>query len=277
MKISWRLGGRVLLSMALCFAPAFAVEQAIPLMKDAPTALNYHHVPIDNMAESNEPLVDVSKFGLSARSYYAQDKLNPPYFHKFNSALNKVYVRQGVAKKLAEANKTLKPNGVEIVLLDGYRPIELQRELWSYFLGQAKQVLKNSSEEACVEFAGKFCSNPGPFKKDDWHTWPTHVTGGAVDVTLREIGSQRELFMGGIFDDASEVSNSDYYEKNLGPSNSASFAEARRNRRLLYSAMTTVGFTNYPYEWWHYDYGTQMWVMNGGKSKHAIYGRADTP
>lgn len=277
MKISWRLNGCSLLSMALiCVVPALADEQAIPLMNKAPTALNYHQIPIDNAADSKEPLVDVSKFGLAARSYYAQ-KLNPPYFHKFNSALNKLFVRQGIAKKLVEVNRILQPHGVEILLLDGYRPIELQRELWSYFMSQAKQVLHSPSEEECVEFAGQYCSNPNSFKKDDWHTWPTHVTGGAVDVTLREIGSQKESFMGGIFDDASEVSNSDYYEKNLGPTNSASFAEARRNRRLLYGAMTAAGFTNYPYEWWHYDYGTQMWVMNGGNSKHAIYGRADTP
>jgi D-alanyl-D-alanine dipeptidase len=33
------------------------------------------------------------------------------------------------------------------------------------------------------------------------------------------------------------------------------------NRRLLYWTMREAGFTNYPYEYWHYDYGDQMYVL----------------
>lgn len=276
MKNVWRAW----LSVLMCYsiAPVWAIDVAIPPMNNAPSALNYHNIPIDNVPESKEPLVDAANLGIATRSYYVQaNGLNPPYFRKFNSALSRVFVRQGIAKKLLQANRILKPHGVEVLLFDGYRPIELQRELWDYFVNQAKQVLKSPTDEQCVDFAGRFCSDPRKFKKDDWHTWPTHTTGGAVDVTLREIGSGNDLYMGGIFDDASEVSYSDYYERNTGPDNSVSFAEAKRNRRLLYNAMTTAGFVNYPYEWWHFDYGTQMWVMNAHKNMHAIYGRAELP
>ena len=41
------------------------------------------------------------------------------------------------------------------------------------------------------------------------------------------------------------------------------------NRRLLYTAMTAVGFTNYPEEWWHYDYGDLFWAAMTGKD--ALY------
>lgn len=277
MSNRWRNSGWLSLALSAIVIQAIFAEPAIPPINDAPSALNYHHIPIDNnSSETHEPLVDAGKFGIAASSYYARSNgLNPPYFHKFDSALSRVLVRQGVAKKLSEANRILKPKGVEILLLDGYRPIELQRELWDYFMRQARTTLKNPSEEMCVQFAGRYCSDPRTFRKDDWHTWPTHATGGAVDVTLKEISTGKELFMGGIFDDASEISYSDYYEHNNGPDNSASFAEARRNRRLLYNAMTEVGFTNYPYEWWHFDYLTQMWVMNGGKRPQASYGLAD--
>lgn len=45
------------------------------------------------------------------------------------------------------------------------------------------------------------------------------------------------------------------------------------NRRLLYTVMVEAGFTNYPLEWWHYDYGDQFW---GHLSKRdAIYGLAE--
>ena len=35
--------------------------------------------------------------------------------------------------------------------------------------------------------------------------------------------------------------------------------QARDNRRILYNAMLNVGFTNYPSEWWHYDFGDLFW------------------
>lgn len=28
--------------------------------------------------------------------------------------------------------------------------------------------------------------------------------------------------------------------------------------------MTSVGFTNYPSEWWHYDYGDLFWAAEAG-------------
>ncbi len=262
--------------LLLSVSCATALEPAIPLIDNAPSALNYHHIPIDSKSKkAHEPLVDAGAFGIASSSYYARgDGLNAPYFRKFDSALSRVFVREGVARKLAQANKILKPKGVEILLLDGFRPIELQKELWDYFMQQARKSLTNPTEDACVQFAGRFCSDPRPFKKDDWRTWPTHTTGGAVDVTLREIATGKELNMGGTFDDASEVSRTDYYECNA-VADATSAAEARRNRRLLYGAMTAVGFANYPYEWWHYDYGTQMWVMNTHKNQQAIYGRAE--
>ena len=44
------------------------------------------------------------------------------------------------------------------------------------------------------------------------------------------------------------------------------------NRRLLYHVMVSAGFTNYPDEWWHFDYGNQNWALMSGR-KAAVYGR----
>lgn len=30
--------------------------------------------------------------------------------------------------------------------------------------------------------------------------------------------------------------------------------------------MVEAGFASYAYEWWHFDLGTQMWVVNGGRN-----------
>ena len=85
--------------------------------------------------------------------------------------------------------------------------------------------------------------------------------------------------MGGIYLDPSEVIATRYYERNDDemPNTSLSHREARRNRRLLYWAMTAAGFVNYPFEFWHFDYKTQAAVMNQGfpSGQCAHYGLAN--
>ncbi len=74
--------------------------------------------------------------------------------------------------------------------------------------------------------------------------------------------------MGGIFDDPSDISHMAFYEKLLARFNgkedrmSLTDLEALRNRRLLYWTMREAGFANYAYEWWHFDWGTQLWVVD---------------
>ena len=39
---------------------------------------------------------------------------------------------------------------------------------------------------------------------------------------------------------------------------------------MLYNVMTAAGFANLPSEWWHYDYGDNMWAqLTGGKAIYA--------
>ena len=47
--------------------------------------------------------------------------------------------------------------------------------------------------------------------------------------------------------------------------------EGMRNRKLLLSAVKTVGFVNYGYEWWHYSYGDRYWSFMEGQSP-VVYG-----
>jgi hypothetical protein len=85
--------------------------------------------------------------------------------------------------------------------------------------------------------------------------------------------------MGGTFDDPTSCSHTHYYEKITGKQKETNQSptasmQALQGRRLLYWLMTDAGFANYPAEWWHYDWGTQMWVQNhtGKKPKTAFYG-----
>ena len=246
-------------------------QQPIPSTEPGSTALDYHQIPIDlSSRENSEPLVNIRKYGIAARSVYAET--SAPYYRAFGQALNSVYVRSGVAARLVVANELLRPYGAELLALDGWRPVALQHELWKHFLEKGRETLVDPAEQDLVSFAGQFCSNPEGFDPENFRTWPVHATGGAIDLTLRSLINRQELFMGAIFDDADSVSSTRYYEDNNLLSQSA--LEARRNRRLLFYAMTTAGFVNYPHEWWHFDYGTQMWVMNGDANSGdtALYG-----
>jgi len=243
----------------------------IPDNTDGKTALDYHQIKIDLTGAFNaEPLVDLTAYGVATKSIYA--RAEAPYYRSFKTALKTVLVRESVAQKLAEVNKLLAHYHVELLALDGFRPIKLQQELWDHFIQTARGTIPSACDEDLVKFAGQFCSDPRGYKEDDFRTWPVHNTGGAIDLTLRLTEDKQELFMGSIFDDADSISSTAYFENPALTSQSAT--EARRNRRLLYHAMLSAGFANYHHEWWHYDFGTQMWVMNGGHKCAAHYGRA---
>lgn len=256
-------------------------EQPIPLRADgAGSAHDYHDLPIKLDSElAAEPLIFVGDHDIAFDSIYARsDGLNAPYHKAFATASKKVFLRKSVVEKLVAINNRLKPYHVELYLLDGFRPIELQFEIWDDFVAQARKVLKNPTEEECTHYAGFYCSDPRSFNETDFKTWPTHSTGGAIDLSLRSLETKQELFFGSVFDDVTDVSHTDYFEKHINGSDGASIVEARRNRRLLYWAMVNEGFANYPYEWWHFDYGTQMWVMNSkGSNRSACYGYMKKP
>jgi D-alanyl-D-alanine dipeptidase len=88
--------------------------------------------------------------------------------------------------------------------------------------------------------------------------------------------------MGGVFDDPSDISHTAHFE-DPAHDTSCSGREARRNRRLLFWAMHAEGFASLPAEWWHYDWGDQLWSKNRHRAIPvergllAFYGPATQP
>ena len=68
-----------------------------------------------------------------------------------------------------------------------------------------------------------------------------HNLGLAVDLTLIDLGSGKELEMGTPFDTFSPAAHT-----------ANATGEAAANRQRLKAAMEREGFTNYDQEWWHY-------------------------
>ena len=69
-----------------------------------------------------------------------------------------------------------------------------------------------------------------------------HTRGSTVDLTLIKIDGGF-VDMGGTFDLFSEISHPDY--KKLTK-------KQKKNRKILYDAMTKAGFKNIDSEWWHF-------------------------
>mgnify|MGYP001599673629 CR=1 FL=1 len=260
--------------------------------------------------ECGERLVPLGAFSdypqIATDSIYFGERNSSPYeTGKLNGALLTVFVREGIAKRLAKAASLL-PSGSMLLVWDAYRPLTVQRSLFDHYVG----VLENrgvSHEQAIID-AQRFVSMPS----DDSSSPSPHNTGGAVDLTIvrfpevewREMerltkivqmpeisknwqdiyAAEMErlllirrdsmpLEMGTVFDGAHPETATRFYEE-LDPVQ-LGYKEWRylNNRRLLWNAMVKAGFSNYSEEWWHFDFGNQFDATRAGRS--AIYGSAE--
>ena len=169
-------------------------------------------------------------------------RMQYPLLHCEN-AISDCYMRKEVYEQLEKASKLL-PKGYKFVIWDAYRPFALQNELYIVYKAQLieKFNLHHLSDEEIDNFVKKYISLP---HKDPLLP-PVHTTGGAIDVTLIDENG-KELDMGTGFDEFTDRTTTNYYEDKDD-------IKIRNNRRLLYNIMISVGFTNLPSEWWHYDY-----------------------
>ncbi len=51
-------------------------------------------------------------------------------------------------------------------------------------------------------------------------------------------------------------------------------AEAKTYRKVMSDALESVGFVNYPHEYWHWSYGDRYWAHQTGHA-FALYGSAE--
>ena len=139
-------------------------------------------------------------------------------------------VRLGVRERLIAANVTL-PDGFSLVLLDGWRSMAEQQRLVDYY-----------SDHGDID--GWVSDPSSPVLR------PPHTTGGAVDVSLSYNGVP--LALGSDFDEFDVSAHLMYLEQVESPE--------RELRRLLAAVLSGQGFAPYPFEWWHWSYGDDMWA-----------------
>jgi D-alanyl-D-alanine dipeptidase len=66
--------------------------------------------------------------------------------------------------------------------------------------------------------------------------------------------------MGTGFDSLEESSHTAYFKESADQPD----ITYHINRQLLYTVMVKAGFTNYPGEWWHFDFGNTVWAALSG-------------
>lgn len=212
--------------------------------------------------DSGEPLVPVSLLPerILVRSQY--------FLQGLPGSMPECFLRRRVFDKLAEASDLL-PKGYRFVVFDGWRAPSLQKHLFRILEGEIASAVPDMDEEELSARTSQYVARPSVSPANP----SPHLTGGAVDLGIADaMGAM--LDMGSSFDETSAISETSYYEKLLAGRELSPLEErALRNRRFLFHVMTSVGFTNYPDEWWHYDFGNQNWVWatsSGGNAKYGI-------
>ncbi len=129
------------------------------------------------------------------------------------------YLEEVAAVALQVAQKEFISLGFSLKVYDGYRPLSVQKIFW--------ELLPDET----------YVANPSKGSR--------HNRGCAIDVTLIDLKTGKELDMGTDFDDFSEKAHRNYQD----------IAEiVRQNRLLLETIMHKHGFIGWHAEWWHFDY-----------------------
>ncbi len=240
----------------------FDLDHKVPIIEPEVYAADYADIPVD-LADPrrDEPLVRLETIGIAYESHHARtDGGNWPYFAPVPGARKDVWLRKTVAAMLAKVNDRLRPFGVEVIVLDGYRTIACQRGMWDFYYGEAMRALPEGTQDDWRAHASEYAVDPCDFSENDSATWPTHTTGAAIDLSLRDLATGRQCDLGGRFEDINDIAATDYFERRLAAGAIAGDDRRLWLRRLLHWAMQSEGFENDPFTFWHYDWGSQLYV-----------------
>jgi D-alanyl-D-alanine dipeptidase len=154
-------------------------------------------------------------------------KLDIRYATKYNFVGQPVYkearafLQKDAAEALKKVNTKMHILGYGLLVFDGYRPWDVTKLFYDVTSKENK----------------KFVADPKEGSR--------HNRGCAIDVSLYDLVTKKEIEMPGVYDEMTDRSYFDY---------TGGTEEQRKARDLLIAAMQEEGFTVYKYEWWHFDY-----------------------
>ena len=135
---------------------------------------------------------------------------------------NRAYLRREAAAALARVQRDLRDQGLGLKIFDAYRPVR--------------------ATLAMVDWTERV-HRPDLLKDGYIASRSRHNLGLAVDLTLIDSATGKELEMGTPFDTFSAAAHT-----------ANASGEAAANRQELKAAMEREGFVNYDQEWWHFSF-----------------------
>ena len=129
------------------------------------------------------------------------------------------YLREAPARALGLAEDELRRQGLTLKIYDAFRPFSVTCRIWRAVPDR------------------RYAANP--------MKGSNHNRGLAVDITLADLKTGKELDMGTPFDSFTDTAHHSFM---LLP------AKVLANRRLLKKTMRKYGFDIVPDEWWHYQW-----------------------
>lgn len=143
---------------------------------------------------------------------------NKNFMHeKLYPNISTTYLRKRAAIALQQIQKELNKQGLGLKIFDAYRPYSVTEKMW--------ELVKDD----------RYAADP--------KNGSGHNRGVAVDLTIINLKTKKELNMGTGFDNFTDSAHHDF--KNLP-------ADVLKNRILLRSIMEKYGFKILESEWWHY-------------------------
>ena len=133
----------------------------------------------------------------------------------------KAFLQRPAAEALIKVNAKLKPLGYGLLIFDGYRPWSVTKLFWDITSAENKIFVANPKDGS------------------------RHNRGCAIDLSLYDLNSGKEVLMTSQYD---EMSESSY------PNFEGGTIEQRKTRNILINEMEANGFKVYEYEWWHFDF-----------------------
>lgn len=135
---------------------------------------------------------------------------------------NRAFLRREAAAALSRVERDLVPQALGIKVFDAYRPVR--------------------ATLAMVDWTERV-NRPDLLKDGYIASRSRHNLGLAIDLTLVDVATGKELEMGTPFDTFSAAAHT-----------ANASGQAAANRQRLKAAMEREGFVNYDQEWWHFSF-----------------------
>ena len=213
-------GFKLSLVLSLVLASVFStLAQEIPLNKyGLPVIARVNTYSATIQADSSKKMIELKSVipGIVYDLKYAsRDNFMKTRMYPANTAYT--FMRQPAARALALVQEKLKAQGYGLKIWDAYRPYSVTERFW--------EMVKDE----------RYVANPSKASG--------HNRGIAVDLTVIELTTGKELDMGTGFDNFTDTAHHTF--TNLT-------AQVLRNRKLLKDVMESSGFVAFESEWWHY-------------------------